>query len=221
MSGTKISATQPTADLLLTHNIDLLSNSPSTSWCHMHVERVSQKNVIVARTKWVWLPLLGAALLTASSYAAVPMYPVPITAQTLTVLLLGVFAGPRWGAFTVLIWIVLAAIGLPVLSGGTGGIEALTGPTAGYIAAFPIAAGMAGYSVRAMSKRPVKLTIVFIALHGFILCLGWTWLLRFVGPTAALESGVTPFVIGAVAKSILAVAVIWTWQRLNLGRSKP
>ena len=62
---------------------------------------------------------IGVCVLTASSYVAVPMYPVPVTMQTLAVLLLGVVMGPRAGALTVLSWLGLALAGAPVLAGAS------------------------------------------------------------------------------------------------------
>lgn len=149
--------------------------------------------------------------MTVSSYIAVPMYPVPITAQTLTVLLLGAIAGPRWGVICVMLWIALAAIGLPVLSDGAGGLDALTGPTAGYIAGFPIAAYLSGRAAETYPNSRIGLLAAFLMAHLIILGLGWAWLSRVVGPSTALEAGVTPFLIGAVVKSLLALLVVRLW----------
>ncbi|MEM9937295.1 MAG: biotin transporter BioY [Pseudomonadota bacterium] len=158
------------------------------------------------------MSVLGAVLMTVSSYVSVPMYPVPITAQTLTVLLLGAFAGPRLGVVSVLVWIAIAAAGLPVLSDGAGGLEALSGPTAGYIAGFPIAAYLAGVAERTFPSSSLRLFAAFLVAHLVILGLGWAWLSRIVGPATALEVGVTPFLIGAVIKSALALLAIAIWR---------
>ncbi|GGF99961.1 biotin transporter BioY [Paenibacillus albidus] len=71
--------------------------------------------------------------------------PVPITAQTLGVMLAGCFLGRRMGALSLVIFIILIAIGLPVLTGGRGGLAVLVGPSAGYIFSWPIAAGLIGW----------------------------------------------------------------------------
>ncbi|MDQ0195266.1 biotin transporter BioY [Paenibacillus wynnii] len=71
--------------------------------------------------------------------------PVPITAQTLGVMLAGCFLGKRMGALSLVIFIILIAIGLPVLTGGRGGLAVLVGPSAGYILSWPIAAGLIGW----------------------------------------------------------------------------
>ena len=86
----------------------------------------------------------GVVALTASSYISVPMYPVPVTAQTAVVLLTGAVCGARLGTAIVLIWLGLALLGLPLLSDGKDGVSAFLGATGGYLVGFPIAACLAG-----------------------------------------------------------------------------
>lgn len=71
--------------------------------------------------------------------------PVPVTAQSLGVMMAGVVLGARRGAIAVLIVLVLVAIGLPVLSGGRGGLAAFVGPTAGFLVGWLFAAFATGY----------------------------------------------------------------------------
>lgn len=150
---------------------------------------------------------IGVCVLTASSYVAVPMYPVPVTMQTLAVLFLGVVMGPRAGALTVLSWLGLALAGAPVLAGASGGPGAFVGPTAGYLASFPVAAFLAGILPRAGSLlQHAVLFAAMLGLHGLILLMGWMWLSGLIGPEAALASGVFPFLAGAVLKAGLATA---------------
>jgi len=156
--------------------------------------------------KYVALFAIAICVLTASSYVSVPMYPVPITMQTLAVLMLGAIAGPRLGAAMVVSWLGLAMMGAPVLAGGKGGLLAFAGPTAGYIAAFPIAAFLAGYVARA--KHPAVHFAGFLAVHVVILGMGWAWLSSLIGPQAALAAGVTPFLIGALIKSALGASLL-------------
>lgn len=156
--------------------------------------------------KYVSLFAIAICVLTASSYVSVPMYPVPVTMQTLAVLMLGAIAGPRFSAAMVVSWLGLAMMGAPVLAGGKAGLLAFAGPTAGYIAAFPIAAFLAGYVARA--KHPVVHFAGFIALHVVILGMGWAWLSSLMGPQAALATGVTPFLIGALIKSALGASLL-------------
>ena len=149
---------------------------------------------------------VAICVLTVSSYVSVPMYPVPVTMQTLAIVMVGALAGPRLGAAMVLSWLGLAMMGAPVLAGGKGGALAFAGPTAGYIAAFPIAAFLAGYVVRA--KHALLQFSGFLAIHALILAMGWAWLASLIGPEAALAAGVTPFLIGALIKSALGASLL-------------
>jgi biotin transport system substrate-specific component len=75
-----------------------------------------------------------AALIAVLGMVTIPLpWGVPITAQTLGVMLAGAVLGPRKGPLAVLLVLALAAIGLPVLSGGRGGLGVFVGPTAGYL----------------------------------------------------------------------------------------
>ena len=149
---------------------------------------------------------IAICVLTASSYVSVPMYPVPVTMQTLAVIMVGALAGPRLGAAMVLSWLGLAMMGAPVLAGGSNGLAAFAGPTAGYLAAFPVAALLAGYVVRA--THPAMHFAGFLAIHALILAVGWAWLSGFMGAEAALAAGVTPFLIGALIKSGLGASLL-------------
>lgn len=170
----------------------------------------------LARPAPLWRPvaivLAGIAVLTASSYIAVPVWPVPVTMQTLAVIVMGALLGPRMGAGVVLAWLGAAFAGAPLLAGGAAGPAAFVGPTAGYLAAFPVAAALAGFLPRAMSASGHGARLAgYLALHGLILALGWAWLSQLIGAEAALAAGVTPFLIGALLKSGLAAAIFALW----------
>jgi biotin transport system substrate-specific component len=158
--------------------------------------------------------LAGVAALTASSHISVPMYPVPMTMQTMVVLMLGALLGPRAGAATVLAWLALSLTGAPVLSGGKPGLVALAGPTAGYLISFPLVAFAAGYLPKGdrLSAHAARLT-GFLGLHGVILFAGWSWLSALTGPEVAFATGVAPFLAGALIKSGLATALLAAFPR--------
>lgn len=157
------------------------------------------------------LGVLGfAALMGLAAQVAVPMHPVPMTMQTWAVLLAGGVLGARCGVVSVLVYMLAAALGLPVLSDGASGIERFTGPTAGYLAAFPIGAALAGVAAgRGWLRRPVTGWGVLMAGHLIILGLGTARLARDLGAQAALEVGFTPLLIGAGLKSALVLACLW------------
>lgn len=157
----------------------------------------------------VLIGLAGIAALTVSSYVSLPMYPVPVTLQTLVVVLLGAVAGPRAGAAIVLAWLALAMGGAPVLAGGKTGLAAFAGPTAGYLFAFPVAAFLAGFLPKGQSLAGHGIRFAgFLGLHALILVIGGGWLAMLTSPEVALVSGVVPFLAGSLLKSALAAAVI-------------
>lgn len=152
--------------------------------------------------------LAGIAALTLASYISVPVYPVPMTLQTMAVLLAGALFGSWRGTLVVLAWLALVAAGLPLLSEGRAGLDVFAGSTGGYLMSFPLAAFLAGRLPKSdsMSAHAARL-FGYLALHGLILMAGWAWLARMIGPVGAFESGVAPFIIGALLKSGLAGAI--------------
>lgn len=86
--------------------------------------------------------------------------PVPITLQTLGVLLAGGILGARLGAWSMTVFLLIVAAGMPLLSGGRGGIGVFVGPSAGYLLSYPLAAFCIGY----MLSRFKKLTFKHILL---------------------------------------------------------
>jgi len=93
---------------------------------------------------------------------------VPITLQTFGVLLAGAVLGMRRGFFAVLLYVAVGAAGLPVFSGGTGGLAVLTGPTAGYLAGFPLAAALCGFLVERLPSKQVATNVPLIFLAGLV-----------------------------------------------------
>jgi len=139
------------------------------------------------------------------------MEPVPVTLQSLAVVLAGFLLGPLGGFASVAIWLSAAAVGLPLFAGGEGGIAHLRGPTAGYLLSFPLAAALAGYFGAAKGRWPsaLHLFIVAIAGHVLILAIGGSWLALQIGVSAALAKGVFPFILGSVLKSAAAAAIVY------------
>lgn len=148
-----------------------------------------------------------ALLMAACAQVALPMVPVPMTLQTFAVLLAGAALGGGWGAASVLLYLTVAALGFPVLAEGGSGLSRFTGPTAGYLFAFPVAALIAGeLGRRPLFRRPEAGTALMFAAHLLILALGAAWLAASLGLREALADGFTPFLIGAAVKSVAVVA---------------
>jgi biotin transport system substrate-specific component len=157
----------------------------------------------------VLLALLGSALLTLSAKVQVPFYPVPMTLQTLVVLLLGLALGWRLAIATVVLYLAEGAIGLPVFAGTPEkgiGLAYMLGATGGYLVGFAFAAGIAGLIA---GHRRDLLALIAAALAGTatIYVFGLLWLATLVGFQQAVALGLVPFLLGDVVKAALAVAL--------------
>jgi biotin transport system substrate-specific component len=164
----------------------------------------------------------GVIVLALSSRIAIPMAPVPITLQTLAVTLIGALYGWRLGGLTVVVWLIAAALGLPLLSDGAGGLEPFAGATAGYLFAFPLAAALVGVlTARGWSgARPGLAFAALLLGNGLCLTLGAAWLAAQIGVSTALEAGVIPFLPGAVVKSAVGAVMLVALARLQRRRSR-
>lgn len=171
------------------------------------------------------LVFVGLITLGARVDVAVPGSPVPQSLQTLAVLAAGLALGPRWGLAAGLIYLAAGALGLPVFAGGSSGPAALSGPTAGYLVGFPLAALLVGAGSCTLSPGPAWRTMLLVfalglAGHLLILALGWAGLALRIDSAEALSAGVTPFLWGMAVKSagLAMVAPILTGlrDRLNI-----
>ena len=152
----------------------------------------------------------GTVLLAISSRIEVPMVPVPVTMQTFTVAMIGALYGWRLGTLTVLAWLGQAALGLPVLAGGAGGLAHFAGPTGGYLVAFAVMATQIGWlAERGWNGDRAGLAFLSM-LAGNLICLamGAAWLSRGIGWDAAITHGVTPFLVGTVLKSAVGALAL-------------
>ena len=137
-----------------------------------------------------------------------PISPVPITAQSLAVLLTGAILGPGRGAAAQVLFIALVAVGLPLLSGGRGGLGVFVGPTVGFFVAFPVVAALVGWLTWRCGAPYVLWRGLVVMVVGMIVMdvlgvLGLMAVTRLsLGP--ALLSGVVPFLPGDLVKCVLA-----------------
>lgn len=175
--------------------------------------RPSLAEAVLPRTRAMTIALMvGFALLTAAAAQirfAIPGTPVPFTGTTFAVLLTGAALGAWAGAGSLAIYWTLGAIGLPFYNNATGGWEAATGATAGYLVGFIAAAWVVGALAERGQDRNVWSAIpAFLAGSTVIYVFGVTWL--YVGVesittmTDALAAGLTPFVVGDLLKILLA-----------------
>lgn len=169
------------------------------------------------------LVLIGMALLTLSAKIHIPFYPVPMTMQTFVVLAMGMAYGARLGAGTVLAYLAVGALGLHVFSGTPergAGIAYMMGTTGGYLVGFFLAAALCGWlAERGWDRSVVTTAIAMVAGNLVIYALGLAWLGQVVGwDKPVLEWGLYPFLLGDLAKVVLAVATLPVAWKL-LGRS--
>jgi biotin transport system substrate-specific component len=160
------------------------------------------------------LVLGGTVALSASSYISIPFWPVPVTMQTFAVLMVGALYGWRLGGITVLAWLLEAALGMPVLAGGKGGIAPFIGPTAGYLFAFPVGAMLMGWlAARGWNgAHPLRAFWAMLLCTTLIVLLGGAWLSALIGPAKGWQLGVLPFLIGDVLKSAMGAATLALWH---------
>lgn len=166
----------------------------------------------------------GIALIAAGARADVPMYPVPMTLQTLAVVALAAVAGlPRALAATTG-YLAAALLGLPVLADGSraAGLDFLDLPSGGYVLGFVLGAGLVAAFAPGTGYRPAPLFLLMLGGHAVIVAAGVAWLASFVGTAAAVRGGLAPFVAGMVVKSAAAagIAVFWARRRARAGGRK-
>jgi biotin transport system substrate-specific component len=160
---------------------------------------------------------LGTALLTLSAKVSLPLPYVPMTLQTLVVLMIGAAYGWRLGGVTVMAYLAEGVIGLPVFAGPVGGLAPLVGPTAGYLVGFVAAAIVTGWLSERGWDRSAPLLFVAMGLgHIIILAAGFTWLAfgMKLGAEKAWLVGVAPFVAASVLKNALGAALVPAIRRL-------
>ena len=167
------------------------------------------------------LALVGTLLLTISAKLQVPFYPVPLTFQTLVVLVLGLAYGWRLGGATVALYLVEGAVGLPVFAGTPEkglGIAYMTGPTGGYLLGFLVAAVLCGWlAERGWDRRVPTAAGAMLLGNLLIYALGLLWLGSLLGwDKPILEWGLFPFLYGDLLKVGLGAALLpLAWKILH------
>lgn len=173
-------------------------------------------------TRNIVLSLGGALLLALSAKLPIPLaptslFPVPVTLQTLVVLVLGTAFGWRLGGATILLYFSLGALGLPVFAQG-GGIHHLwTAPTAGYLHGFFFAALLMGWLAElGLDRSGTRLFPAMLAGHVVIYLFGLMWLASYVGMNAAFTIGFKPFVLADILKCALGAQLLpMAWRALK------
>jgi biotin transport system substrate-specific component len=167
------------------------------------------------------LVLAGVALLTLSARLKVPFYPVPMTMQTLAVLLLGIAYGARLGALSLTAYLLAGAAGLPLFADTPEkglGLAYMLGPTGGYLIGFLAAAALVGaFAERGWSRGFAGLLALMLLGHAVIFACGVGWLSHRLGFARAWVVGMEPFYLATVLKSLAGAALAQAGWRLRRG----
>ena len=169
------------------------------------------KNFTQSRlVKNLFIALIGSILLAISAKIKIPFYPVPMTMQTLVVLIIGIGFGWKLGVVTIMLYLFEGIVGLPVFSGTPEkgiGLVYFTGPTMGYLIGFLVAVFFAGKFNfdNNLIKNFLKLTFAI----SFIYTLGMLWLGGLIGwDKPIFKLGAQPFLLAELFKILLVTFAI-------------
>lgn len=146
---------------------------------------------------------------------AIPGTTIMQTGQTIAVLCAGALLGPLLGSASVVLYLLLGAIGLPVFSEGASGLTVFAGASGGYLVGFVVcAAAMGAWKNAGLMRAPSTALAGMLLGHGIILVCGWAWMSVLMGSHAAYENGIAPFYLGSCAKSVLAMLLLQAIQTM-------
>jgi biotin transport system substrate-specific component len=160
----------------------------------------------------VTLIVLGTLFVAVLAQIRIPLpfTPVPLTGQTFAVLLVGAALGSKRGPVSMVLYIALGALGLPVFAGGASGIAYLSGATLGYLVGFVAAAAIVGLLAERGLERSVRTSLLPFLLGTIIIyALGVAWLSLVLGSLSqAVAAGVVPFLVGDALKLVAAALIL-------------
>ncbi len=165
------------------------------------------------------LVFLGALIVALLAQVRIPLpfTPVPITGQTLGVLLVAAGLGSRRGVASLSLYLAGGLAGLPFFTGGGSGLAYLSGPTGGYLVGFLAAATLVGWlAERGWTRNGYQTAALFTLGSLVIYAFGAAYLAAFVGLRQALAVGVWPFLPGDAVKAVFAAALLPAAWKLAL-----
>ena len=195
----------------------MANNSQISSMPLLHsfaAGRLSDEGLTMAHK--VALVIGGSALLALSANIKVPFYPVPVTMQTMLVLLIGMGFGSRLGFATIMAYLAQGAVGLPVFAGGAG-LAYMAGPTGGYLFGFAVAAFVVGtLAEKGWGKSYATMALAMVIGNIVIYAFGVSYLASIVGSfDKAIQFGLAPFIYGDLLKVVIATALLpMAWKYL-------
>ena len=174
-----------------------------------------------ARTPSLLLPVkavlavLGVGVLAASAHVAIPFWPVPMTMESGTVLLLGAVFGSGLAEATLLAYLAAGALGFPVFAAGAG-LAYFAGPTGGYLLGFLLAASFMGLCAsRGWMRGTVGTVAAFLGGTVIIYAFGLAWLSVLLGTHKAVALGLVPFLPAEATKVAMAILLFRAGQMIR------
>ena len=157
---------------------------------------------------------MGSLAMVVGARIEIPLKPVPVTGQTLAVLLAAAALGRRRGVTSVVLYLGAGLFGLPVFAAGGAGLPHLLGPTGGYLIGFIPAAYLVGWlSERGWDRRVLTTVLAMLLGSSLIYLFGVSWLAVFIGWEKAVSAGMVPFLLGDFLKILVAaLALPLTWS---------
>lgn len=195
--------------------------TPAASARPLLIDRLVPRSIVTDAV----LVTASVVLVSLAAQLVIPLQPVPFTAQTFAVLLVGAVVGPARGAVSMLLYGLLGVLGAPVFSHGSHGISVLFGATGGYIVGFVVAAPIVGwFASRAWDRNVLRTIVAFAAGTVVIYAIGLPWLfvvLSLGGDPAALSHtlafGLLPFLVGDALKALVAGLLLpAAWKGVGL-----
>ena len=167
--------------------------------------------------KYVFLALVGSIILAVSSKIKIPFYPVPMTMQTLVVLMIGIVFGWKLGLATISLYLFEGIIGLPVFSGTPEkglGLVYFTGPTMGYLLGFLVAVYISGKFN--YDSNLIKNFLKLLLATSVIYILGMIWLGNLIGwDKPIFQLGAKPFLLAELFKILIATFAIGQIRKIK------
>jgi biotin transport system substrate-specific component len=163
------------------------------------------------------LVLTGAAFVAVLAQIEVPLWPVPITGQTLGVIVVGAALGAKRGAAALTAYMLLGLAGLPIFAGFTGTLAAVAKPSFGFIVGFIVSAAVAGWvAERAWDRKPWLAFVGFAAASVVPFLIGVPYMAFILNVVmglgydfaAIMAAGVLPFIVGGLIKALIAALII-------------
>ena len=165
---------------------------------------------LMRAVRFALLAFAGTAIIAISAKIQVPFWPVPMTLQTLAIVVIAMAFGARLGLATLVLYLLEGAVGLPVFAGTPEkgiGIAYMVGPTGGYLVGFAVAAWLAGWlAERGWDRTFLRATAVNFFATAVVFVFGVAWLIPMFGFEKSIAVGVTPFLLSSAFKIALGGA---------------